>query len=98
MKEFTYQDSVQLDKKILSSTYCINRQLKKLSLLLDLGIDISTHTARHTVSDLMRKSGMGIYEISKILGHSDIAVTQKYLNTLDRESVDSSYNSFYEND
>ena len=75
-----------------------NLRLKKISLLLDLGIDISTHTARHTVSDLMRKSGIGIYDISKILGHSDIAVTQKYLNTLDRESVDSSYNSFYEND
>jgi integrase len=98
MKGFKYHDSIQLDKKILSSTYCINRQLKKLSLLLDLGIDISTHIARHTLSDLMRKSGIGLYDISKILGHADIAVTQKYLNTLDRESVDSSYNSFYEND
>ncbi len=84
-----------LEKMIISKTTIYNKNLKKISLDCELGVNLSSHIARHTFSDLLRKSGAGIYEISKILGHSDIAVTQKYLKSMDQGAVDDTMNKFF---
>jgi len=84
-----------LEKMIISKTTIYNKNLKKISLDCELGVNLSSHIARHTFSDLLRESGAGIYEISKILGHSDIAVTQKYLKSMDQGAVDDTMNKFY---
>ena len=86
---------IELNKKIQSATYVINKNLKQISIDCEIGMKISTHIARHSFSDNIRQSGENIYNISKILGHSDIAVTQKYLKSLDQNSVDESLNKFY---
>lgn len=95
MRGFKHNNVTELQKKILSKTAVINKFLKQISLDCEIGVEISTHIARHTFSDLIRQSGVGIYEISKILGHADIAVTQKYIESLDQESVDDSLNNFF---
>jgi integrase len=86
-----------LDKMISSKTAIYNDNLKKISLESGLAIKLSSHIARHTFSDLMRVSGAGLIEISNALGHSDLAVTQKYLNSLDLGSMDDALNDFYGN-
>ena len=92
---FKYKNQIELNKKIQSATYMVNKNLKQISIDCEIGMSISTHIARHSFSDNIRQSGENIYNISKILGHSDIAVTQKYLKSLDQNSVDGSLNKFY---
>jgi site-specific recombinase XerD len=49
---------------------------------------ISNHIARHSFSDIARKKGISVYDISKMLGHGNISITQRYLDSLDYESQD----------
>ncbi len=95
LRGFANETKLALDKMIISKTTIYNKNLKKISLDCELGISLSSHIARHTFSDLLRVSGAGLYEISKILGHSDISITQKYLKTLDQGAVDDAINKFY---
>jgi integrase len=83
-------------KQIQSKSVIINRGLKEISKKSDIGIPLSFHIARHTFSDLMRRSGKSIYDISKILGHSDISITETYLKSLDYEVTDKSLEEFYD--
>jgi integrase len=92
---YKVEAKTDLDKLIISKTSTYNNNLKKISLDCELGVKLSSHIARHTFSDLLRTSGAGVYEISKILGHSDIAITQKYLNSLDQGAVDDTMNRFF---
>lgn len=83
-------------KQISSKSAVINRRLKKVSIKSEVGENITFHTSRHTFSDLMRRSGKSIYDISKVLGHSDISITEKYLKSLDYDSTDNSLLNFYD--
>ena len=48
------------------------------------GIDkrVHPHALRHTFADELRAAGMDVVVISKLLGHSSIAVTSRYLDHL----------------
>jgi integrase len=83
-------------KQIQSRSVFINRGLKEISKKSDIGVPISFHISRHTFSDLMRRSGKSIYDISKILGHSEISITETYLKSLDYEVTDKSLEDFYD--
>ncbi len=48
----------------------------------DLGKRVHPHGLRHTFADELRRSGMDVVTISKLLGHSSIAVTARYLDHL----------------
>ena len=61
--------------------------------------NLSFHVSRHTFADIARKKigkSFGIYEISKMLGHSSIKVTENYLNSFDQDSVDEAMNSIFD--
>jgi integrase len=91
-----FENTTEFLKSVSSKTALINKQLKEISKVCEIGTKISFHIARHTFSDLMRSKGVGIYDISKVLGHSDIATTQKYLKSIDHETMDNSLSSFYD--
>jgi site-specific recombinase XerD len=95
LKPYKFKTKTELEKMISSKTTIYNTNLRKISLDCELGVKLSSHIARHSFSDLIRVSGAGLYEISKILGHSDIAITQKYLKSLDQGAVDDAMNKFY---
>lgn len=46
---------------------------------VDEAIRISPHTCRHTYAHLMLKAGCDLYTLSRLLGHSDVSTTQRYL-------------------
>lgn len=73
------------DKRIHpnSPNIAINRALKVLKLNGDV------HKFRHTFASHLVMKGASIYEIQKLLGHSDIKMTQKYahLSPKHQESV-----------
>lgn len=77
-----------LYKKIESRISVINSGLKDIASAAKIKKSISSHVARHSFADIARKKDISIYDISKMLGHSDITVTQGYIKSLDYESMD----------
>lgn len=73
-----------------------NQDLKMVKALCGLSTNLTSHTARHTFSDLSRKLGISIYDISQSLNHSDLKTTQSYLKSKDYQSLETSNKSFYD--
>lgn len=69
----------------LSSTTHINILLKPWAK--EAGIDkrFSFHTARHTFATMMLTLGADLYTTSKLLGHTDVKMTQVYAKIINRK-------------
>ncbi|MDO4736069.1 MAG: tyrosine-type recombinase/integrase, partial [Bacteroidia bacterium] len=48
---------------------------------------IQTHTARRTGATLMYLSGMDVYDICKITGHSSVKTLERYIKASELETV-----------
>lgn len=52
-------------------------------------IRVSPHTCRHTFAHMQLKNGLDLYSLSRVMGHENVAITQRYLDGLeDREIVE----------
>lgn len=91
-----YSDPLYLVAQLESKTSQINRYLKQIATKAGVQKTVTTHIARHSMADYLRRSGKSLYDISKILGHSNIAVTQTYLKSLDYETVDAALDALGE--
>ena len=47
---------------------------------VDKNVRASPHTCRHTFAQLQLKDGIDLYTLSRLMGHENIAVTQRYLH------------------
>lgn len=65
-----------------------NRNLKRLEQFTGTTIRITSHTPRHTYTNLLLTNNADVYSISKSLGHSKLSITENYLNDFDIERVD----------
>jgi site-specific recombinase XerD len=65
-----------------------NRNLKRLEPLTGTNIRITSHTPRHTYTNLLLHINTDVYSISKSLGHSNLSITENYLNDFERVKVD----------
>ena len=45
-------------------------------------IRVSPHTCRHTFAQMQLKNGLDLYSLSRLMGHSNIGITQRYLEGL----------------
>ena len=45
-------------------------------------IRVSPHTCRHTFAQMQLKNGLDLYSLSRLMGHSNISITQRYLEGL----------------
>lgn len=50
-------------------------------------IRISPHTIRHTYAQLMLQNGCDVYSLSRLLGHEDISITKRYLQSLEDDKI-----------
>ena len=70
-----------LDGGPLSDRY-IRNLLHRLADKAGVDKRVHPHGMRHTFADELRAGGMDVVAISKLLGHSSIAVTSRYLDHL----------------
>lgn len=57
-------------------------------LCSQIGIEpITTYSARHSYATHLLEAGISVFEIMQLLGHKDIATTQRYLKGLDYKSL-----------
>jgi site-specific recombinase XerD len=80
-----------LHAQLSAKTTIVNKYLKKIAELANIDKVLSSHIARHSFSDIARKRGASLYDISKLLGHSSIKITESYLASLDTESQDAAH-------
>ena len=87
--------SAKLLNAISSQNALINKYLKKIASQTGIECKLSFHVSRHSFADYARKKGMGVYNISKALGHSSIKVTENYLKGFDAESLDTEMDNLF---
>lgn len=92
-KKVEFNDNTILTKQqynhLQSRITVYNRNLKRLEQLTGTNIRITSHTPRHTYTNLMLTNNTDVYSISKSLGHSNLSITENYLNDFERVKVDS---------
>lgn len=92
-QKIDFNDSTILNEKqynqLQSKTTIYNKQLKKLEPLTNTNIRITTHTPRHTYTNLLLSNNADVYSISKSLGHTKLSITENYLNDFDMNKIDS---------
>ena len=66
----------------------VNRELKQIGKELNIPIDLTTYTARHSFATVLKRSGVNTAIISESLGHSSEKVTQIYLDSFENSQID----------
>ena len=64
----------------------INKWMKKICSAIGIEVPVTTYTARHTFSTVLKRSGASTEYISQSLGHSDLKTTENYLASFDDDT------------
>jgi integrase len=83
-----YSTPTKLSGGIASKNTIVNKNLKILADMIGFDGKLTFHIARHSFADISRKKGVNVYDISKLLGHSSISITEQYLRSIDPETFD----------
>lgn len=80
------KDDVHLQAaKVAQFIQNTNKNMKRICA--NLGIDsVTTYHARHSSATVMKRAGASVEQIQELLGHSNTAVTQKYLDSFEDDS------------
>ena len=65
-----------------------NRMLKVIGEMTQIKTRLHSHLARHTFATWMLSNGSKIENVSKMLGHTDIKMTQRYAEVLAKDVYD----------
>lgn len=68
--------------------YNINRALKRIGVMLNLGVPLTLYVARHSWASVARQQGVPLSVISEGMGHESEQTTRIYLASLDATQVD----------
>ncbi|MBC5774357.1 site-specific integrase [Pontibacter sp. KCTC 32443] len=72
--------------KVKQATKTINKYIKRIAAALGIEKDVTTYTARHSFSTVLKRSGVSTAFISEALGHSSEKTTQHYLDSFEDET------------
>lgn len=86
---------ITLYNRISSMNALINKELKKLAIKAKIQKNISFHISRHSFADIARKKKISVFDVSKMLKHSSIKITEAYLRNFDTESQDQSMDDIF---
>jgi len=79
-------DLEEQKKKIAQFIKNTNKYMKRISMNLGIGKNVTTYYGRHSAATIMKKSGANVEQIREALGHQSTSTTQKYLDSFDDES------------
>ncbi|WP_242923175.1 tyrosine-type recombinase/integrase [Pontibacter liquoris] len=69
--------------KIQHATKTINKYIKRVAAAVGIEKNVSTYTARHSFSTVLKRAGAPIELISESLGHSNLRTTESYLDSFE---------------
>ncbi|MEM0476766.1 MAG: site-specific integrase [Candidatus Aenigmatarchaeota archaeon] len=65
----------------------INKYMKRIAKELNIDKNVTTYYARHSFATVLKRSGVNVGMISELLGHSNIKVTENYLDSFEKEQI-----------
>nr|WKN35060.1 site-specific integrase [Tunicatimonas sp. TK19036] len=71
--------------RVKQATKTINKYIKRIAKAIGIEKEVSTYTARHSFSTVLKRSGVPIEFISESLGHHDIRTTEHYLDSFEHD-------------
>jgi site-specific recombinase XerD len=84
-EEFPEEDLSVLSEgqylRINKTSIVYNRNLKNLQSILDLTVPMKSHLPRTSFTNIMMEEGFNTRDISLILGHSSLSVTDNYVKS-----------------
>ena len=80
------KDPVIRHYKVKELNSKINRSIRKACQVVELDSDVTLYTARHTFASLLNEKAVPLSYIKEQLGHTDISTTQKYLDSISKET------------
>ncbi len=66
----------------------VNKYIKRIAQKLEIEINISTYTARHSYATQLMRHGAPTEFISKQLGHASVETTNAYLENFEERQID----------
>jgi integrase/recombinase XerD len=69
--------------KVRQATKTLNTYIKRIAAELEIEKDVSSYTARHSYSTVLKRAGVSTAFISEALGHKDEKTTQNYLDSFE---------------
>ena len=88
LKGYKTYPELEMHNSISSWNALVNKYLKKIQKKAGIRTSLSFHLARHSLADYLRRKGWSVYDISKILAHSNVIVTERYLKGFDKDDLD----------
>lgn len=83
-------DNMTIDQKqavIKQLVKTINKYMKRIAKELNIDKSITTYYARHSFATVLKRSGVNIGMISELLGHSNIKITENYLDGFEKDQI-----------
>lgn len=77
--------SSQQRERIKDFIWRVNKALKGIATSLEIEKTVTTYTARHSFSTVLKRSGASIEFISESLGHSSVKTTAHYLDSFEND-------------
>jgi integrase/recombinase XerD len=68
-------------------TKTINKYMKRIAKELEIDKNVTTYFARHSFATVLKRSGAQIEMISELLGHSNVSVTENYLDSFENDQI-----------
>jgi integrase len=82
-------------KAIESRNAYVNRRLKKVQREAGIETNLTFHLARHSAAWMLYREFGDIYKVKRILGHSRVEVTEKYLRGFPDTEMDEEYQDVF---
>ncbi len=82
-----HKSEVQIANRLHKVLAKINKHLKEIGVKLNLPIPLTTYVARHSFATVLKRAGVSTSIISESLGHSSEKITQVYLDSFDKEQM-----------
>lgn len=73
----------------------INKYLKKIAEKAEVTTNLTMHISRHAFAHIAQESGAESSAIKNILGHSNLATTERYMGSFDTSKTDSTLRSLF---
>lgn len=83
-KKMTPERKHQIAQQLVKD---INKHMKRIALSLGIDKEITTYYARHSFATILKRSGADIAMISDLLGHSNVSVTENYLDGFESDQI-----------
>lgn len=68
-------------------TRTINKYVKRISKDVGIEKNVTTYFARHSFATVLKRSGANTAMISELLGHSNLSVTENYLDSFEKKQI-----------